>query len=344
MFNFYTKDIGVDLGTANTLIYSKGEGIILNEPSFIAIDTYTDQVIATGEKAKEMAGRTPDRIKVIRPLREGVIFDFMMTQKMLKEYLTKAIPKKKMFSQLRVVVGIPSGVTEVEKRAVEEAIKQMGAKEVFTISEPMAAAIGAGLDIEQAKACMIADIGGGTTDIAILSMGDVIHNTSIRHGGDKMDEDIVNFVRKKYNLLIGITMAERLKIEIGSVLPPAGDAENRTMKAMGRDVISGLPKTIDVFSTDIMLALEESVKFILDGIRTTLEQSPPELSADIVETGLVLAGGGALVRDLATLIQRETGMIVVVAENAMSAVAEGTGKSLLDVRKLRASAHTRRKY
>lgn len=344
MFNFYMKDIGVDLGTANTLIYAKGDGIILDEPSVIAVDAYTNQVLATGERAKEMGGRTPERIKVVRPLKEGVISDFMMTQAMLKEYLMKAIPKKKLFSQLRVVVGIPSGVTEVERRAVEEVVKQMGAKEVFTIAEPMAAAIGAGLDIERAKGCMIADIGGGTTDIAVLSMGDVVHSTSIRYGGDKMDEAIVNFVRKKYNLLIGITMAEKLKIEIGCVLPPAGGAENETMKAMGRDVISGLPKTVTVLSTDIISALDESVKVILDGIRTTLEQSPPELSADIVETGLVLAGGGALLRGLDTLIMRETGMNVVVAENAMSAVAEGTGKSLLDIRKLRLSAQRSRKY
>ncbi|NCB41430.1 MAG: rod shape-determining protein [Clostridia bacterium] len=344
MFNFYTRDIGVDLGTANTLIYSKGEGIILDEPSVIAIDIYTDKILATGEKAKEMGGRTPERIKVIRPLKDGVISDFMMTQAMLKEYLAKAIPKRKAFSQLRVVVGIPSGVTEVEKRAVEEVVRQMGAKEVFTIIEPMAAAIGAGLDIERAKGCMIADIGGGTTDIAVLSMGDIVHNTSIRYGGDKMDEAIVSYIRKKYNLLIGITMAEKLKIGIGCVLPPSGTAENMQMKAMGRDIISGLPKTVDVFSTDMVLALEDSIKVILDGIRTTLEQSPPELSADIVETGLILAGGGALLKDLADLIRRETGMDVTVAENAMTAVAEGTGKSLLDIKKLRFNAQKNRKY
>jgi len=344
MFNFYTRDIGVDLGTANTLIYSKGEGIILDEPSVIAIDIYTDKILATGEKAKEMGGRTPERIKVIRPLKDGVISDFMMTQAMLKEYLAKAIPKRKAFSQLRVVVGIPSGVTEVEKRAVEEVVRQMGAKEVFTIIEPMAAAIGAGLDIERAKGCMIADIGGGTTDIAVLSMGDIVHNTSIRYGGDKMDEAIVSYIRKKYNLLIGITMAEKLKIGIGCVLLPACAAENMQMKAMGRDIISGLPKTVDVFSTDMVLALEDSIKVILDGIRTTLEQSPPELSADIVETGLVLAGGGALLKDLADLVRRETGMDVTVAENAMSAVAEGTGKSLLDIKKLRFDAQKSRKY
>lgn len=344
MLNFYMRDIGVDLGTANTLIYAKGEGIILDEPSVIAIDSYTNQVLATGEQAKEMGGRTPDSIKVIRPLREGVILDFMMAQVMLQEYLTKAIPKKKLFSQLRVVVGVPSGVTEVERRAVEEVIKQMGAREVFTISEPMAAAIGAGLDIERAKGCMIADIGGGTTDIAVLSMGDVVQSTSIRYGGDKMDEAIVAFMRQKYNLLIGITMAEKLKIEIGCVLPPTDDSENKTMQAMGRDVISGLPKTVDVFSIDIMSALDESVKVVLDGIRSTLEQSPPELSADIVQTGLVLAGGGALIRGLDTIIKRETGMSVIVAENAMSAVAEGTGKSLQDIKKLRLIAQRSRKY
>lgn len=344
MFSFYTRDIGVDLGTANTLIYAKGEGIILDEPSVIAMDTYTDKVLATGEAAKEMAGRTPDRIKVVRPLKDGVISDFMMTQVMLKEYLTKAIPKRKLFSQLRVVVGIPSGVTEVEKRAVEEVVKQMGAKEVFTIVEPMAAAIGSGLDIELTKGCMIADIGGGTTDIAVLSIGDIVNNVSIRYGGDKMDEAIASYVRKKYNLLIGPAMAEKLKIGIGCVVLPLEELEGASMNAMGRDVISGLPKTVEVFPQDLLTALDDSAKVILDGIRTTLEQSPPELSADIVETGLVLAGGGALTRGLDILIRRETGMHVVVAENAMTAVAEGTGKSLLNIQKLRLSAQKGKRY
>lgn len=344
MFNFYTQDIGIDLGTANTLIYSKEQGIILDEPSVIAMDIYTEKVLATGHRAKEMGGRAPERVRVVRPLQDGVISDFMMTQAMLKEYIRKVVPKKRLFTQLRVVVGIPSGVTEVEKRAVEEVIRQMGAKEVFLIVEPLAAALGAGLDVDATKGCMVADIGGGTTDIAVLSMGEIVTNTSMRYAGDKMDEAIVNFIRKKYNLLVGITMAESLKIDIGCVVPPADPGEIVTMKAMGRDVISGLPKTVEVRSTDIMLALEDSVRIIMDGIRATLEQSPPELSADIVESGLVLVGGGARIRGLDTLIRRETGMEVTVAENAMTAVAEGTGKSLMNIQKLRQYARNNRKY
>src|SRR5665647_817328 len=211
MFNFYTRDIGIDLGTANTLIYSKDEGIILDEPSVIAVDVYTDKVLATGQKAKEMGGRAPNHIRVVRPLQDGVISDFMMTAAMLKEYVERVVPKKRMFSQLRVVVGIPSGVTEVEKRAVEEVIRQLGAKEVYLMVEPMAAAIGASLDIDSSKGCMIADIGGGTMDIAVLSMGEIVNNTSIRYAGDKMDEAIVNYIRKKYNLLIGTVSYTHLR-------------------------------------------------------------------------------------------------------------------------------------
>ncbi len=344
MFNFYTRDIGIDLGTANTLIYAKGEGIILDEPSVIAVDVYTDKILATGLKAKEMGGRTPERIRVIRPLQEGVISDFMMTQTMLKEYVERIVPKKRMFSQLRAVVGIPSGVTEVEKRAVEEVIRQMGAREVYTIVEPMAAAIGAGLDIDEARGCMVVDIGGGTMDIAVLSMGDIVSSSSIRYGGDKMDEAIAHFVRKKYNLLIGIALAEKLKIEIGYAIPPDGEYRDVTMTAKGRDIITGLPSAVEVHSDDIILALEDSVRIIVDGVKGTLEQSPPEIAADIVESGLVMAGGGALLRGLNVLLERETGLRVLVAENAMTAVAEGTGKSLQDISRLRYHAQTSRKY
>lgn len=344
MFNFYTRDIGIDLGTANTLIYAKGEGIILDEPSVIAVDAYTDKVLATGLKAKEMGGRTPERIRVVRPLQEGVISDFMMTQVMLKEYVERVVPRKRMFSQLRAVVGIPSGVTEVEKRAVEEVIRQLGAREVYTIVEPMAAAIGAGLDIDEARGCMVVDIGGGTMDIAVLSMGDIVNSSSIRYGGDKMDEAIAHYIRKKYNLLIGITLAERLKLEIGYAIPIPGEYQDITMTAKGRDIITGLPATVEVHSDDIIAALEDSVRVIVEGIKGTLEQSPPEIASDIVESGLVLAGGGALLRGLDTLLERETGLKVHVAENAMTAVAEGTGKSLQNIARLRYHAQTSRKY
>ncbi|HRV33372.1 MAG TPA: rod shape-determining protein MreB, partial [Anaerovoracaceae bacterium] len=266
------------------------------------------------------------------------------TQTMLREYVQRIIPRKRLFTQLRAVVGIPSGVTEVEKRAVEEVIRQMGAREVYTIVEPMAAAIGAGLDIDEARGCMVVDIGGGTLDIAILSLGDIVSSNSIRSGGDKMDEAIAAFIRKKYNLLIGIALAEKLKIGVGYAYPVPGEARDKTMTAKGRDVITGLPSSIEVQSADIITALEDSVRIIVDGIKRTLEQSPPEIASDIADSGLVLEGGGALLRGLDVLLERETGLKVLVAGNAMTAVAEGTGKSLMNIARLRYHAQTSRKY
>lgn len=342
-FKFFLQDLGIDLGTANTLIYSKNKGIILNEPSVIAVDESTNQVLATGREAKEMLGRAPQHIKVVRPLQNGVISDFVMTQTMLKEYLNRAVSQRSAFTQIRVVVGVPSGVTEVEKRAVEEVVRQMGAKDVYILDEPMAAAIGSGLKVDAANGCMIADIGGGTSDIAIIALGGIVNSTSLRFAGDKMDEAIVTYMRKNFNLLIGEKTAEQIKKNVGCVFREE-DGENTSMEARGRDIISGLPKTIVVSSTDIMKALEEPVNNLIEGIKNTLEKAPPELAADIVNNGLVLTGGGALLRGMEKLITYSTGMHVTIAENALEAVAEGTGRSLESIEGVKRHAFRNRKY
>lgn len=343
-FKFFSQDLGIDLGTANTLIYSKDKGILLDEPSVIAVDR-NDQVLATGKEAKAMIGRAPANIKVVRPLQDGVISDFVMTQIMLKEYIKKVMEKRSSMTAMRVVVGVPSGVTEVEKRAVEEVVRQMGAKEVYILSEPMAAAIGSGLAVDEAEGCMIADIGGGTSDIAIIALGGIVTSTSLRFAGDKMDEAIVAYMRKNFSLLIGDKTAEDIKKTVGCVytMEEAEDVVTN-MEARGRDIISGLPKTVTVQSADIMSALEEPISIILDGVKTTLEQAPPELAADIVNNGLMLAGGGALLRGLDKLIEYHTGMHVAIASNALEAVAEGTGKSLMNIEKVKRYAYTGKKY
>jgi rod shape-determining protein MreB len=294
-----------------------------------------------------MIGRAPAHIRVVRPLQEGVISDYEMTQTMLKDFLKKVIPERSLVTKTRVVVGVPSGVTEVEKRAVEDTVRQMGVNEVYVLDEPFAAALGVGLDVSGPRGCMIADIGGGTSDIAIIALGGIVNSTSIRTAGDKMDEAIVAYMRKNYNLLIGDTMAENLKKEIGCVLPDyEGDepGEPLTMEAKGRDVLSGLPKTVTVSSMDIMRALEEPIGMIMDGIRATLENAPPELAADIVNSGMYLAGGGALLRGLDRHIENETGMKVTIAENALEAVAEGTGRSLQDLETVKYYSKRPKKY
>lgn len=345
MLKFFSQDLGIDLGTANTLIYTKNKGIILDEPSVIAMDQSTNRVLATGREAKAMMGRTPDYIKVVRPLEEGVISDFVMTQTMLQEFLKRVIQQKSNMVQIRVVVGVPSGVTEVEKRAVDEVVRQMGAKDVFILDEPMAAAIGAGLDVDAANGCMIADIGGGTSDIAIIALGGIVNSTSLRYAGDKMDEAIVAYMRKTYSLLIGEKTAEEIKKAIGCVFPDEEGADvTNQMEAKGRDIISGLPKTIPVYSGDIMKALEEPITTIVEGVKNTLEQAPPELAADIVNNGLVLTGGGALLRGMDKLIAYHTGMRVVVAENALEAVAEGTGRSLESIEAVKRHAYRGKRY
>jgi len=333
--SLFVKDMGIDLGTANTLIYIKNRGIVLNEPSVIAVDTFTKSVIATGKKAKEMIGRTPDNIRVVRPLQDGVISDFEMTASMLKTYIKRVMPETSFFTKVRIVVGVPSGVTEVEKRAVEEVIRQMGAKEVYILEEPMAAAIGTGLVVDSAMGCMIADIGGGTSDIAIIALGGIVTSTSLRHAGDKLNDAIVAYMRKHYDLLIGDKTAEEIKEKIGCAYIDKSDPDSiQQMEASGRDIISGLPKTVTITSIDAMKALEEPIKIIIDGIKSTLEKTPPEISADIVTNGLVLSGGGGLIRGLDDLIEFSTGLKVTIAENALEAVAEGTGKSLSNIDKI----------
>lgn len=331
----FVKDMGIDLGTANTLIYIKNKGIVLNEPSVIAVDSYTKNVLATGREAKDMIGKAPDNIRVVRPLQDGVISDFEMTANMLKSYIKRVMPETSILTKVRIVVGVPSGVTEVEKRAVEEVIRQMGAKEVYILEEPMAAAIGTGLAVDSAMGCMIADIGGGTSDIAIIALGGIVTSTSLRHAGDKLNEAIVAYMRKQYDLLIGDKTAEEIKVKIGCAYIDKNDPDSvREMQARGRDIITGLPKTISINSTDAMKALEEPIKLIIDGIRSTLEKTPPEISADIVSNGLMLSGGGGLIRGLDTLIEQSTGLKVTIAENALEAVAEGTGKSLSNIEKI----------
>ncbi len=341
MLNFLSaKDMGIDLGTANTLIYIKDSGIVLNEPSVIAVDNRRNVTLAVGDEAKAMIGKAPANISVIRPLQDGVISDFDRTADMLSEFIAKAVSANKI-KNYRAVVGVPSGVTEVEKRAVEEVVRQMGASEVYILEEPMAAAIGAGLDVDSATACMIADIGGGTTDIAIVALGGIVASTSIRHAGDKFNEAIIQYVRKRYSLLIGEKTAEKLKIQAGAACLDTdenGDEIIKTVKASGRDIISGLPKIIDVTNRDIMMALQESVDIVIDGIKATIEKAPPEIAADIAESGIVLSGGGGLIYNLGKLIEKRTGMKATIAENAFEAVALGTGMSLNDIEKLKVYA------
>lgn len=342
---FKAKDMGIDLGTANTLIYVKGSGIVLNEPSVIAVDSRGGKTLAVGAAAKEMLGKAPSNISVVRPLQDGVISDFDRTADMLKSFLEAAL-KIKRIRNFRVVVGVPSGVTEVEKRAVEEIVRQMGATEVFILEEPMAAAIGAGMPVDGTNGCMIADIGGGTTDVAIIALGGVVTSTSIRHAGDKMNEAIIQYVRKRHALLIGERTAEELKINIGCACLDEDEDGNEvivSMDARGRDIISGLPKTLSVTNKDMMIALQESLDIIIDAIKTTIEKAPPEIAADIAERGMLLSGGGGKIYNLDKLIKKRTDMDVKVADNAFEAVAVGTGMSLDDIEKLKIYAQNGKK-
>lgn len=342
---FKAKDMGIDLGTANTLIYVKGSGIVLNEPSVIAVDSRGGKTLAVGAAAKEMLGKAPSNISVVRPLQDGVISDFDRTADMLKSFLEAAL-KNKRIRNFRVVVGVPSGVTEVEKRAVEEIVRQMGATEVFILEEPMAAAIGAGMPVDGTNGCMIADIGGGTTDVAIIALGGVVTSTSIRHAGDKMNEAIIQYMRKRHALLIGERTAEKLKINIGCACLDEDEDGNEvivSMDARGRDIISGLPKTLSVTNKDMMIALQESLDIIIDAIKTTIEKAPPEIAADIAERGMLLSGGGGKIYNLDKLIKKRTDMDVKVADNAFEAVAVGTGMSLDDIEKLKIYAQNDKK-
>lgn len=342
---FKAKDMGIDLGTANTLIYVKGSGIVLNEPSVIAVDSRGGKTLAVGAAAKEMLGKAPSNISVVRPLQDGVISDFDRTADMLKSFLEAAL-KIKRIRNFRVVVGVPSGVTKVEKRAVEEIVRQMGATEVFILEEPMAAAIGAGMPVDGTNGCMIADIGGGTTDVAIIALGGVVTSTSIRHAGDKMNEAIIQYMRKRHALLIGERTAEKLKINIGCACLDEDEDGNEvivSMDARGRDIISGLPKTLSVTNKDMMIALQESLDIIIDAIKTTIEKAPPEIAADIAERGMLLSGGGGKIYNLDKLIKKRTDMDVKVVDNAFEAVAVGTGMSLDDIEKLKIYAQNDKK-
>jgi len=327
----FGRDMGVDLGTANTLVYVRGVGIVLREPSVVAKRLEDGQVLAVGEAAKRMIGRTPGDIVATRPLRDGVIADFDTTAQML-QYFIKRAADGRMWIRPRVVVGIPSGCTEVEKRAVIDATIQAGARDAFLIEEPMAAAIGAGLPVSEPVGSMVVDIGGGTTEVAVIALGGIVTSKSIRVAGDECDEAIIQYARRAYNLLIGERSAEEIKIAIGSAFP---DREERSVDVRGRDLVSGLPRTVRMTSSEIREAMAEPVQAIVDAVKQTLERTPPELSADIVDRGIILAGGGALLRGIDRLLAEETGMPVSVTEDPLAAVVLGTGRVLEEIETLK---------
>lgn len=327
MFGFGSKNIGIDLGTANTLVYVDGKGIVLNEPSVVAKNTQTEEVIAVGEEARDMIGRTPTNIVAIRPMKDGVIADYDTTAAMLKYFMQKALGKG---SHPQVMICVPSGVTEVEKRAVIDAAKVAGARDAFVIEEPYAAAIGAGLPVMDPTGSMVVDIGGGTTDVATISLGGIVSSRSIRVAGDKFDEAIINHLRQNFNLLIGERTAEAMKIQIGSAsVEKAADIDGMTVR--GRDLLSGLPKTIDISATDIASAVHENVLDIITAIKETLEETSPEIAADVIDHGIVLTGGGALLKHLPDVISDETKVPVFIAQDPLDCVAIGTGESLKNI-------------
>ncbi len=332
IFSLSSKDIGIDLGTANILVTIKGKGIVLKEPSVVAIDRKTGNILATGYEAKEMLGRTPDEIKAIRPMKDGVIADFTGTQLMLKNIVSKVCQRYNI-GKPRVVVGVPSGITEVEERAVEEAVLYAGAREVYLIEEPMAAAIGANMDVAEPSGNIVVDIGGGTTEVAVISLGGIVVSNSIRVAGDELDEDIVNYVKREMNLAIGETTAEDIKIEIGCAMPLMTDLSK---EVKGRDLATGLPKTVYISSSQVQEAMQESISKIVDIVKNTLEKTPPELASDIMEKGIILAGGGALIKNLDKLLSYHTGMPVLIADNPLDCVARGACKTLDEIEKLKA--------
>lgn len=329
----FSKDIGIDLGTANTLVYMRGKGIIIREPSVVAVDVKMDRVRYVGQEAKDVIGRTPGSIVAVRPLKDGVIADFDMTTSMLQEFIRKAL-KGRAFagSRVRVIICIPSGVTAVERRAVKEATQNAGAKRISIIEEPMAAAIGAGLPVADPTGSMIVDIGGGTSEVAVISLGGIVTSRSVRVAGDEFDSSIINYIKKKYNLLIGERTAENIKIAIGSAYPYADNEPSMDIK--DRNLLNGLPENITVTSEEIREALSEPLSHVIEAIKVTLEKTPPELAADIIDQGIMLAGGGALLKGLDLLIHAETGMPVKVAERPLDCVADGTGKVLENIDKL----------
>lgn len=324
---FFSDDIGIDLGTATTLVCVKGKGIILCEPSVVAIDRDTREVLAVGEEAKKMLGRTPANIVAIRPLRNGVIADFEVTQEMIRYFIRRAHQRRSLISP-RTVIGVPSGITGVEKRAVKEAAQQAGAREVYLIEEPMAAAIGANIPVQEAAGSMIVDIGGGTTEVAVIALGGMVLSSSLRVAGDEMDEAIIAYLKRKYNLIIGERTAEEVKIRIGSIFP---QEKEEVMDVKGRSLKTGLPETVEITSEEIRAALNEPVRMIIDLVKSTLEQTPPELSSDIIERGIVLAGGGSLLRGFDRLLSQETGLPVNLANDPLTCVVKGTEMYLEEI-------------
>jgi rod shape-determining protein MreB len=327
----FSNDLAIDLGTANTLVYAKGRGIISNEPSVVAVDTDKHKVRAVGKEAKSMLGRTPGSIHAVRPLRDGVIADFEIAEAMLRYFIQKA-HNRSTFLRPRIVISVPSGITEVEKRAVRESALSASAREVYLIEEPMAAAIGAGLPITEPSGNMIIDIGGGTTEVAIISLSGIVYANSVRVGGDKMDEAILNYVKRKYNLLIGERTAERIKIEIGTAYP---SDEQRSLVVKGRDLVAGVPKTLEIHTEDVREALTEPVNAIVEASKIALERTPPELAADIADKGIVLSGGGSMLQNLDILLREETGLPIMLAEDPFTAVVMGCGRCLDEVDLLR---------
>lgn len=328
LFGFLTNDIGIDLGTANTLVYVKGQGIVLNEPSVVALEKRSGKVLAIGIAAKEMLGRTPYEISAIRPMKDGVIADFEITEKMLAHFI-KRVVKHRYLMKPRIVISVPSGITEVEKRAVRDSAENAGAREVYLLPEPMAAAIGVGLPVDQPSGSMIIDIGGGTSEIAVIALNGIVNNMSIRIAGDEMDEAIVSYLKKNYNLLIGERTAEEVKWKIGSAYPL--DKEE-SMEIKGRDLVAGVPKTMKITSAQIREALAEPVAVIVEAVRQALEQTPPELASDILDRGIILTGGGALLHGFDKRLRQETNLPVIVADDPLTCVARGTGKCLEDLR------------
>jgi len=324
IFSIFSNDVAIDLGTANTLIYVKGKGIVLDEPSIVALSVNNHKIVAIGKKAKEMLGRTPDEIITIRPMKDGVIADFEITEEMLREFIKK-VEVNRFFRGPRMVISVPSGITEVEKRAVRDSAEHAGAREVYLVAEPMAAAIGVGLDIHQPVGNMIIDIGGGTTEIAVIALSGIVSETSLRIGGDEMNEVILQFFKRNYNLLIGEKTAEEIKCSIGSAVPLENEI---TISVKGRDIVAGVPKIIEISSIDIREALGEPLSVIIDAIKLSLERTPPELSADILDRGIILTGGGALLRGIDERIKEETNLPIIVAEDPLTCVVRGTGKIL----------------
>ncbi len=335
LLGMLSADMAIDLGTANTLVYVKGRGIVLNEPSVVAIATVRGkkQVLAVGDEAKQMLGRTPGNIQAIRPLRDGVIADFEVAEEMIKHFIRK-VHNRRSFASPQVIVCVPSGSTAVERRAIQESAESAGARRVFLIEEPMAAAIGANLPVTEPTGSMVVDIGGGTTEVAVLSLGGIVYSRSVRVGGDKMDEAIIAYIRRNHNLLVGEGSAERIKKEIGSAYPPE-DGVGRTMQIKGRDLMNGVPKEIIIDQSQIADSLAEQVSQIVEAVKVALEQTPPELAADIVDKGIVLTGGGALLGNLDFVLRHATGLPVMIADDPLSCVALGTGRCLEEMKVLR---------